>query len=214
MLIQAILLSYISVRFEWTISQVTRLMSIQPAVNLILFLTLPAILSATSHSTSEQKRGFNVFRVLMLMLLFGDAILAAAPNIVLVTIGLAVSAFGDGIRAPLLVIASSYIDQYTETARLYTWFAFTDILSHTLGDPFLQAIWRLGLHLQGQWLTLPILVTLLFIILGYGISTTLPKVSEDTAVIQDEHTQASRSLLSVNDEDTDRQNLSLHDTED
>ncbi len=75
-------------------------------------------------------------------------------------LGLAISAFGDGIRAPLLVVASSYIDQCTETARLYTWFAFTDALSHTLGDPFLQSIWRLGLHLQGRWLTLPILVTL------------------------------------------------------
>lgn len=62
-------------------------MSIQPAVNLILFLTLPAIFSATSHDTSKQKRGFNVFRVLMPMLLFGDVILAATPNIVLVTIG-------------------------------------------------------------------------------------------------------------------------------
>jgi hypothetical protein len=106
MLIQTILLSYISVRFKWTISQVylfparvsqndnltrmmqvARLMTIQPAVNLILFLTLPAILSATSHGASEQKRGFRVFRVLLLMLLFGDTILAAAPNIVLVTIG-------------------------------------------------------------------------------------------------------------------------------
>ncbi len=67
--------------------QVTRLMSIQPAVNLVLFLILPAILSATSPDTSEQKRGFNFFHVLILMLLLGDAILATAPNIVIVTIG-------------------------------------------------------------------------------------------------------------------------------
>lgn len=70
------------------------------------------------------------------------------------------SVFGDGIRAPLLVMALSYIDQCAETARLYTWFGFTYALSHGLGDPFLQAIWRLGLHFQGQWLTLPILVTM------------------------------------------------------
>ncbi|KUJ17364.1 uncharacterized protein LY89DRAFT_781577 [Mollisia scopiformis] len=105
--------------------------------------------------------------------------------------GLAISAFGDGVRAPLLVIAASYIDPYTETARLYTWFAFTDALSHTLGDLFLQAIWRLGLHLQGQWLVLPILVTMLFIVLSYGMSTVLPKVSEDTATSQNDRTQAS-----------------------
>jgi len=214
MLIQAILLSYISVRFEWTISQVTRLMTIQPAVNLALFLTLPAMLSATTRNTNEQKRGFDLFRVLLLMLVFGDAILAAAPSIVIVTIGLAISAFGDGIRAPLLVIASSYIDQYTQTARLYTWFAFTDALSHALGDPFLQAIWRLGLYLQGQWLTLPILVTILFIVLGYGMSTALPKVPDDTAATQDDGTQASQPLLPVSEEDIDRQDLSLRDTED
>ena len=62
-------------------------MAIQPAVSLFLFLTLPAILDTTSRDTNEQKRGFTLFRVLMVMLFFGDAILAAAPNIVLVTIG-------------------------------------------------------------------------------------------------------------------------------
>ncbi|TVY54409.1 hypothetical protein LSUE1_G010197, partial [Lachnellula suecica] len=129
-------------------------------------------------------------------------------------LGLAVSAFGDGIRAPLLVIASSYIDPHTETARLYTWFAFTDALSHTIGDPFLQAMWRLGLHLQDPWLTLPILVTLLFIVLGYGMSTMLPKFSDNPNTIQDESIEDSRSLLPSSDIDTDRQSLSLHDTDD
>jgi hypothetical protein len=62
-------------------------MTIQPAVNLALFLTLPAMLSATTRDTNEQKRGFDLFRVLLLMLVFGDAILAAAPNIAIVTIG-------------------------------------------------------------------------------------------------------------------------------
>jgi hypothetical protein len=53
----------------------------------------------------------------------------------------------------------------------------------------------------------------LFIVCGFGMSTALPRVSEDT-VIRDERTPASQALLSIDDEDTDRQSLSLHDTED
>jgi hypothetical protein len=45
------------------------------------------MLSTTNRYTSEQKRGFDLFSVLILMLLFGDAVLVAAPNIVVVIIG-------------------------------------------------------------------------------------------------------------------------------
>jgi hypothetical protein len=44
----------------------------------------------------------------------------------------------------------------------------------------------------------------LFTVLDYGMSTALPKVSEDTAVIQDQRTLASQSLLSMTKTPTGR----------
>jgi hypothetical protein len=54
----------------------------------------------------------------------------------------------------------------------------------------------------------------LFIALSYGMSISLPKVSEDTATTQEEHTQASRFILLTNDEDINGGDFGLNSAED
>jgi hypothetical protein len=146
-----------------------------PAVSLIVFLALPTMHTTLSKRFSEQQQSYVVAETLMISLVIGDALIVAASSMQLLIVGkvkhftsdpglfqvaLVVFAVGDGVRAPLLAVASSYIDSGQETARLYTLLSVTDAFAHTVGDPLLQTIWGHALKLGGQWLVLPFVTTL------------------------------------------------------
>lgn len=77
----------------------------------------------------------------------------------LIFAALAIFSVGEGIRAPLLAVAASYINTSLETGRLYTIMSITDAFSHMIGDPVIQSTWSVALGLGGRWLVLPFLVT-------------------------------------------------------
>lgn len=74
-------------------------------------------------------------------------------------IALVIFSVGNGIRAPLLAVASSYIDPSAETGRLYTIMSVTDAFSHMIGEPIIQSIWSAALELERHWRMLPFGVT-------------------------------------------------------
>ena len=71
---------------------------------------------------------------------------------------LLVFSVGNGVRAPLLAVVSTYVNTSLETGRLFTIMSVTDAFSHMVGDPLVQTIWRAALKLQGPWLMLPFFV--------------------------------------------------------
>ena len=128
-----------------------------------------------SKRLSEPRQSYVVAEALMLALVIGDALIVGASRMTFLIfgelmqavkdmcsslIGLAIFAIGNGVRAPLLAVASSYIDSDYETASLYTLLSVTDAFAHTIGDPLLQTIWKRALIIGDPWLILPFIATL------------------------------------------------------
>ncbi|OCK91093.1 uncharacterized protein K441DRAFT_576376 [Cenococcum geophilum 1.58] len=162
-----ILLPYISVRFGLKLAQAATLLPIMSAVNIIVFLMLlPAIFTYLEKKAGWSINLINIYvvRVSSGLLAFGAAILAAASNLAVIVVALAVYATGFGVRLSILAVLTTYVNSSKQTARLYTLVATTDAIAHTIASPLLQFVWGKALEFGGRWIVLPFLVLMVLLV--------------------------------------------------
>jgi hypothetical protein len=128
---------------------------------------------------------FNIYlvRLIIACLFLGVALIAAAPNITMLSLGeadyqrstrmilliiyagLVIFAAGFGIRAPMLTFMSGHLVTFEDTGRLYTLISTTDALGHLIGSPLFEYIWAWGLELGGSWIALPFIFLIVSLLL-------------------------------------------------
>ncbi|KAF7193380.1 Efflux pump ustT [Pseudocercospora fuligena] len=152
-----LLIQYVSKRYVLTFSKATLLTTVKTGVQVaLLFIILPKIseLVMTRFGLGIQKKDLYLARLSQCLVAIGWLGVAAAPNVVLVGIALAVSSLGYGAMLLLRSFITSLVPTH-EVARTYSVIGIVDTLGTMFGSPLLAGLFKRGMGLGGPFVGLP-----------------------------------------------------------
>lgn len=210
-----IVLRFIPVRFGWTITQTGMMLGARTSLNI---LALVAFLPFLGYILSKICRGYErdllLARISSVLLVVGQATLAAAPNLAAAMAGLVVMTLGSGApslcRACLVRLAA---DEGHSIGLVFGVLAFCEALGYIVCSVGLGALYQVGIHLaalssdknneDAGWLTLVFYVaaTVLFCcggLLGVLNAESYPR--RDEADLEGNSTGVTRRSTLTGDE--------------
>ncbi|RFU28514.1 hypothetical protein B7463_g7814, partial [Scytalidium lignicola] len=152
-----IALRYISKQYGWTLAEAGFLLSVNALVNIVLLViiipTLSYYITERMHYSSKAKDLYLAQASAVLQLL--AALLLVLSSSVGATIsGLAIWSLGSGFSSLVRSLITTLVDK-EHVGRLNAAIGVVETAGTLTAAPTLAALYSLGLHLKGAWVTLP-----------------------------------------------------------
>ena len=132
------------------------LLTLQAAVNLALLLVgFPALNKLlVSREISTQGKDLFISRLSVAFFAIGAIVIALAPVVSLVALGIVIFAFGSGFSPAARSLATTFIPQ-DKAGLLYTALAITQTVGGLIAGPLLTLSFGWGLSLGHEWTGIP-----------------------------------------------------------
>ncbi|KAF7954343.1 hypothetical protein EAE96_005468 [Botrytis aclada] len=150
-------LRYISNRFHFPLRLSSFLWSLRAAVQIILFLLILPFLSKTmiTHfKIPSSKKDLHLARASILILTLGSLLIALAPTLPLVILGMAVFTLGAGYISITRSLITTLVDRQHK-GQLYAAVAVVETTGRLIAGPGFAKLYIVGLRLKGVWMGLP-----------------------------------------------------------
>ena len=153
-------LQYISTRYDLTIANATKLLTLRSIANLTpLFVLLPLLskfLTQTWH-LSGQRSDLYLSRLSMITWAIGWTLFGLAPTLLPATAAMGITALGSGSFFLIRAFLTPLVPEQN-VAKLYSVISVVDTLGYMLGIPMLAALFNKGLAIGGYGVGLPFYV--------------------------------------------------------
>lgn len=153
-------LQYISTRYDLTIANATKLLTLRSIANLTpLFVLLPLLskfLTQTWH-LSGQRSDLYLSRLSMITWAIGWTLFGLAPTLLPATAAMGMTALGSGSFFLIRAFLTPLVPEQN-VAKLYSVISVVDTLGYMLGIPMLAALFNKGLAIGGYGVGLPFYV--------------------------------------------------------
>lgn len=153
------LVQYISVRYNWTLSQANFIMSFKPALTIPLFLiVLPAVSRYLLRTMKTNKKDLTLARVSIIFLGFGTLGIGLSPTISALIPSLLLQTTGSGFVYLTRSLITTLVER-EETARLFTIIEVLQSVGNVIASLAITAVFQLGLEIGGMWIGLAWMMT-------------------------------------------------------
>ncbi|KAI0199456.1 MFS general substrate transporter [Astrocystis sublimbata] len=162
------LLQFVSVRFEWSLSETNWLITEVASVNLLLFfILLPGIIYLVNSRIGPSPQTLNLWivRCSFAVLVVGSALISFSRTSRGLVLSLGFYALGFGARATLLFLVTSWFD-VTVRGRLYSAILLLELVGLLSGEAVVQNLLAFSFTLPDQWMG----IAFLFCTAGYLIA--------------------------------------------
>jgi hypothetical protein len=157
----ALILQYVSVRYNWTISEAGFLLSLRAGISIILFtVVLPLLtrLLLMHGQFSGLNKDLLLAKGSIILLAVGYIALALAPSASSAMCGVILTALGTGFPSLMRSLVTSIIEPQ-RVVQLYALITMFEMLGYLVSGPVLAALFKIGLALAGWGVGLPFLVS-------------------------------------------------------
>ncbi|KAI1851664.1 hypothetical protein JX266_003126 [Neoarthrinium moseri] len=162
------LLQYVRQRFNWSYEKASFLIALRGSIHLVLLLLgLPSLNKLlTRYAFGNPARDLFTSRISVFLLTIGSLVIAVAPLVPLVALGVAVFALGSGFAPAARSLATALVHP-DEAGTLYSALGLMQSLGGLVAGPMLAGSFRWGLNHGREWTGVPfLLVAGLF---GFGV---------------------------------------------
>ena len=164
---------YMSKRYQWSIADVTLLLSVRSGISILVFLLLLPTLSGVlmqRFAFAPLNKDLWLGRLSCLLIVLGYAVFGFAPNIALSIAGMILFTLGDGYPILIRSLLTGLVER-NQVARLYTIMSIVSTVGSMLWAPLLAGLFQEGSQLGDVWVGLPyFLVSGLFICASFLLS--------------------------------------------
>jgi hypothetical protein len=154
----SILIQYVSKRYDIPISRAGFLITLRSGVSLVLLTVILPGLSwyiITKLHSSGRMKDLWLARASVLFCVAGSFMMALAPAIGLLVLGLIVQTLGIGFPTLVRSLITTLVEPH-HVGRLYTSIGVIDAIGALLAGPLLAGLFHWGLTLGGIWQGMPI----------------------------------------------------------
>lgn len=153
-------LQYISTRYDLTIANATKLLTLRSIANLTpLFVLLPLLSRFLTQTwgLSNQRSDLYLSRLSMITWAIGWTLFGLAPTLLPATAAMGITALGSGSFFVIRAFLTPLVPE-RNVAKLYSVISVVDTLGYMLGIPMLAALFNKGLAIGGFGVGLPFYV--------------------------------------------------------
>lgn len=144
----SIILRYIPVRFGWTLTQTGMILGVRTGFNIVVLLVVLPVAGWALSKRRDANINSDLFlaRLSVVLLVVGQAIFAAAPNITSALVGLGVLTLGTGAPSLCRAALTRLVDSGS-VGRLYSVLAVCEMLGYLACGVGFGALYQVGMML-------------------------------------------------------------------
>lgn len=161
----SIILRYIPLRFDWTLAQTGVILGMRTGFNILVLLLILPLMGYIFSKRNATSRDLILARLSTALLVLGQAVFAAAPNVAVAHTGLAILTLGTGAPCLCRSILTRFVDSES-IACLFSILAVCEMVGYLACGVGFGALYQVGMQLgldsegvlrtdgNGEWLAL------------------------------------------------------------
>lgn len=142
----SIMLRYIPLRFDWTLAQTGVILGLRTGFNILVLLLILPLMGYIFSSRNATSRDLILARLSTALLVFGQAVFAAAPSGAIALTGLAILTFGTGAPCLCRVILTRFVDSES-VGCLFSILAVCEMVGYLTCGVGFGALYQVGMQL-------------------------------------------------------------------